>query len=275
MDRQVQPRPPARRSRDHLPDRRDRRHHRPRRAPRSRRWCRWPWSSPPSSCSGCGAAGDERRAVAIPLAVGATAIARPAPAGAGTWRQGLRPRPQPAAGPGAAAPRASPSPSASAARARLGTAIAALLLAYSLGFCIWVERLARPAAAGLEGGRRPPRRARRAAGDGDLGDRRGAPALLPRDGATEKPSEGAIQLKASEGYDWLVREVDVVSLGEVAAPAHRACSVRACAKPPTNGSASCTSAATGWTGRGWCRCACGACATPRRTSGTTGCSWTG
>ena len=44
MDRQIHPRPPARRSRDHLHGRRDRRHHRPRRAVAGRRCCRWRWS---------------------------------------------------------------------------------------------------------------------------------------------------------------------------------------------------------------------------------------
>jgi hypothetical protein len=42
------------------------------------------------------------------------------------------------------------------------------------------------------------------------------------DGATQsKGSEGAIQLKPSEGYDWLVREVNIVSMGPAPAPPQR------------------------------------------------------
>jgi 4-amino-4-deoxy-L-arabinose transferase-like glycosyltransferase len=88
---------------------------------------------------------------------------------------------------------------------RLGTVIAAALLAYSLAFCIWVNF--------DEGLQRPDWRA--------VADHLGEP-QAPR--ATvlwtlgEAPlryylSTGAIQLKASEGYGWLVREIDFVSDG--------------------------------------------------------------
>jgi hypothetical protein len=96
-------------------------------------------------------------------------------------------------------------------RARpLGSGIAVALLAYSLGFCIWAS-----AAPDLQ---RPDWKA--------VADRLGEPDG-PRATVTwvigEAPlryylSTGAIQLKPSEGYDWLVREVDVVSLGQVPPP---------------------------------------------------------
>jgi mannosyltransferase len=93
---------------------------------------------------------------------------------------------------------------------RLGTAIAALLLAYSLAFCVWVNfeaELQRP-------------------DWNDVADHLGEPAA-PR--ATvlwvlgEAPlryylSSGAIQLKAAEGYDWLVREIAFVSDGAAPPP---------------------------------------------------------
>ena len=96
---------------------------------------------------------------------------------------------------------------------RLGTAIAAALLAYSLAFCIRVDfeaELQRP-------------------DWNDVADQLGEPAA-PR--ATvlwvlgEAPlryylSTGAIQLKAAEGYDWLVREVDFVSDGAAPPPPRR------------------------------------------------------
>ena len=133
-------------------------------------------------------------------------------------RQGLRPRPQPAAGAGPAAGRGRGRRSPCAAPAALGTAVAALLVAYSLGFCDLGQHLARPAAARLGGGRRAPRRTGRAAGDGHLDPRRGAAALLPLDrGDPAKPSEG---------YDWLVHEIDFVSDGRGAAAAARGCSAR-------------------------------------------------
>ncbi|HET9676227.1 MAG TPA: glycosyltransferase family 39 protein [Solirubrobacterales bacterium] len=93
---------------------------------------------------------------------------------------------------------------------RLGAAIAALLVAYSLGFCLWVdfdEDLQRP--------------------DWQVvADRLGEPEA-PR--ATvlwvlgEAPlryylSPSAIQVKASESYDWLVHEVNFVSDGSAPPP---------------------------------------------------------
>jgi hypothetical protein len=93
---------------------------------------------------------------------------------------------------------------------RAGTAIAALLLTYSFAFCIWAS-----ASPDLH---RPDWEA--------VADRLGEPDG-PRATVTwvigEAPlryylSTGAIQLKASEGYDWLVREVNFVSLGSAPPP---------------------------------------------------------
>jgi mannosyltransferase len=102
----------------------------------------------------------------------------------------------------------------SAERARrLGAAIAVVLAAYSLAFCIWAS--ADPAL------QRPDWRA--------VADHLGEPDG-PRATVTwvlgEAPlrfylSTGAIQLKASEGYDWLVREVTFVSMGEAPPPPRR------------------------------------------------------
>ena len=102
----------------------------------------------------------------------------------------------------------------SAERARrLGTAIAAVLVVYSLAFSIYAST-----SPELQ---RPDWRA--------VADHLGEPDG-PRATVTwvlgEAPlrfylSTGAIQLKASEGYDWLVREVDFVSMGEVPPPPRR------------------------------------------------------
>jgi mannosyltransferase len=102
----------------------------------------------------------------------------------------------------------------SAQRARrLGTAIAVVFTAYSLAFCIWAS-----ADPELQ---RPDWRA--------VADHLGEPDG-PRATVTwvlgEAPlrfylSTGAIQLKASEGYDWLVREVTFVSMGESPPPPRR------------------------------------------------------
>ncbi|HMI81245.1 MAG TPA: glycosyltransferase family 39 protein, partial [Solirubrobacterales bacterium] len=93
---------------------------------------------------------------------------------------------------------------------RLGTALAALLVAYSLAFSVWVNfdaDLQRPDWSAVAD---------------HLGEPDG-----PRATVTwvlgEAPlryylSTGAIQLKASEGYDWLVREVTFVSEGPAAPP---------------------------------------------------------
>lgn len=154
----------------------------------------------------------ERRAASVPLAVGATALGIPlllALASAGkdfVLARNLLPALVPllvAVAIGLTAERAR----------RLGTAIAALLVAYSLAFSIWVnfdEDLQRP--------------------DWDaVAERLGDPEA-PRATVTwvlgEAPlrfylSTGAIQLKAAEGYDWLVREVDFVSEGPAPAPPPR------------------------------------------------------
>ncbi|HYH54632.1 MAG TPA: glycosyltransferase family 39 protein [Solirubrobacterales bacterium] len=96
---------------------------------------------------------------------------------------------------------------------RLSTAIAGLLLAYSLGFSIWAS-----ATPELH---RPDWEA--------VAERLGEPEG-PRATVTwvigEAPlryylSTGAIQLKASEGYDWLVREVNFVSIGSAPPPPRR------------------------------------------------------
>jgi uncharacterized membrane protein len=96
---------------------------------------------------------------------------------------------------------------------RLGTAVAVLLVAYSFAFSIWAS-----ADPDL---RKPDWRA--------VAYRLGEPDG-PRATVTwvlgEAPlrfylSTGAIQLKAAEGYDWLVREITVVSMGEVPPPSRR------------------------------------------------------
>lgn len=105
---------------------------------------------------------------------------------------------------------------------RLGAAIAAVLLAYSLGFCIWAsssEELQRPNWSVVAERLAEPD-GPRATVTWVLGE---APLrYYLTGGATQgKPSEGAIQLKASEGYDWLVREVSVVSDGPAPPPPRR------------------------------------------------------
>jgi mannosyltransferase len=105
---------------------------------------------------------------------------------------------------------------------RLGTAIAAGLVAYSLGFCVWASTdpdLQRPdwrAVADRLGRADGPR----ATVTWVIGE---APLRwYLTDGAfQDKPSDGAIQLKPSEGYDWLVREVNFVSMGEAPPPPRR------------------------------------------------------
>jgi hypothetical protein len=99
---------------------------------------------------------------------------------------------------------------ASPASRRLGTAVGALLVAYSLGFCVLAsadEQFQRPNWSAVAD---------------SIGDPHG-----PRATVTwtlgEAPlryylSTGAIQVRASEGYDWLVKEVDFVSDGKAPAP---------------------------------------------------------
>jgi mannosyltransferase len=102
---------------------------------------------------------------------------------------------------------------ASPATRRLGTVVGALLFAYSLGFCILAstdEQFQRPNWSAVAE---------------HIGDPHG-----PRATVTwtlgEAPlryylSTGAIQVRANEHYDWLVKEVDFVSDGAVPAPARR------------------------------------------------------
>ena len=162
--------------------------------------------------------GGERRAALVPLAVGATAIAVPlllalGPGGKDfVLARNLLP---------ALVPLLLATAVALGVRRarRLGTGLAVLLLAYSLGVCVWVSAspdLQRPdwkAVADRLGEPDGPR----ATVTWVIGE---APLrYYLEDGATQsKPSEGAIQLKPSEGYDWLVREVNFVSLGPAPRP---------------------------------------------------------
>ena len=105
---------------------------------------------------------------------------------------------------------------------RLGGVIAAVLVPYSLAFSVWVnfdEELQRPdwqAVAEHLGAPDAPR----ATVTWVLGE---APLryYLTHGATQSKPSEGAIQLKASEGYEWLVHEVTFVSDGSAPPPPRR------------------------------------------------------
>jgi 4-amino-4-deoxy-L-arabinose transferase-like glycosyltransferase len=165
--------------------------------------------------------GEEKRTAAIPLLVGAAAILIPLLLALGPGGKDfvLARNLLPALLPLLAAVAVA----LTVARARrLGGAIATLLLVYSLGFCVWAT-----ASPDL---RKPDWKA--------VAERLGEPeapratvtwviGLAPlryylEDGATQsKPSEGAIQLKPAEGYDWLVREVNFVSLGKAPPPPPR------------------------------------------------------
>ncbi len=154
----------------------------------------------------------ERRAAAPPLAVGAAAIGIPlllalGPGGKDfVLSRNLLPALVPlllAVAVGLSVERAR----------RLGTAAAVVLVTYSLGFCVWASTdpdLQRPDWEAVAE---------------HLGEPDG-----PRATVTwvigEAPlryylSTGAIQLKAAEGYDWLVREITFVSLGEAPPPPAR------------------------------------------------------
>jgi mannosyltransferase len=155
---------------------------------------------------------DERRAVSAPLLVGGVAILVPvllALASAGkdyVLARNMLPALVPLLIVIAIAM------TSSSAR-RLGTGLAAGLLAYSLGFCLWASfspDLQRPDWSAVA-------------------DRLGEPEA-PRATVTwtlgEAPlryylSTGAIQVKPSDGYPWLVHEVDFVSDGVVPRPAPR------------------------------------------------------
>jgi 4-amino-4-deoxy-L-arabinose transferase-like glycosyltransferase len=152
---------------------------------------------------------DERRSAAVPLTVGATAVAIPvglaiaASSKDYVLARNLIPALVPllvAVAIGLTLP---------AAR-RLGSAIAAVLLAYSLAFCVWVSfdpALQRPdwnVVAERLGEPRSPR----ATVTWVLGE---APLRYYL-------SSAAFQVKPSDGYDWLVHEVDFVSDGPAPAP---------------------------------------------------------
>jgi mannosyltransferase len=151
----------------------------------------------------------ERRTVAVPLSVGVAAIVIPiALAIAASSKdyvlaRNLIPALVPllvAIGIGLTLP---------AAR-RVGAAIAAGLLAYSLAFCIWVSvdpSLQRPD-WNVVAERLGEPQAPRATVTWTLGEASLRYYL----------SSGAIQVKPSEGYDWLVHEVDFVSDGPAAPP---------------------------------------------------------
>jgi 4-amino-4-deoxy-L-arabinose transferase-like glycosyltransferase len=101
----------------------------------------------------------------------------------------------------------------SPASRRLGTAIGALLVAYSLGFCVLAstdEQLQRPNWSAVAEHIGPPN-GPRATVTWTLGE---APLRYYL-------SSGAIQLRAKERYDWLVKEVDFVSDGAEPAPPPR------------------------------------------------------
>jgi 4-amino-4-deoxy-L-arabinose transferase-like glycosyltransferase len=152
---------------------------------------------------------DERRAAAVPLSVGAAAIAIPVGLAVAAsskdyvLARNLIPALVPllvAVAIGLTLP---------AAR-RLGSAIAAGLIAYSLAFCVWVS---------FDPGLQRP--------DWNVvAERLGEP-RSPRATVTwvlgEAPlryylASGATQIKPSDGFDWLVHEVDFVSDGPAPAP---------------------------------------------------------
>jgi mannosyltransferase len=155
---------------------------------------------------------DEHRAALVPLAVGATAVGIPLLLAIGPGGKDfvLARNLLPALVPLICAVAVA----LTIKRARrLGTAIAALLLVYSFGFCVWAST-----SPDLQ---RPDWKA--------VADRLGEPDG-PRATVTwvigEAPlryylSTGAIQLKPSEGYDWFVRELNFVSIGSAPPPSRR------------------------------------------------------
>jgi 4-amino-4-deoxy-L-arabinose transferase-like glycosyltransferase len=96
---------------------------------------------------------------------------------------------------------------------RAGAAIAAALLVYSLGFCIWANaspNLQRPDWGGVAE---------------HLGEAESPRAMvlwtLGKGPLRYYLADGAIQLRSSEGYDWLVREIDFVSDEQAPPPPRR------------------------------------------------------
>jgi hypothetical protein len=96
---------------------------------------------------------------------------------------------------------------------RLGTVLAAGLLAYSLGFCVWASAspdLQRPD-WGTVASRLGEPQAPRATVTWTLGE-----APLRHD-----LSSDAFMVRAGDGYDWLVHEINLVSIGAAPPPARR------------------------------------------------------
>jgi 4-amino-4-deoxy-L-arabinose transferase-like glycosyltransferase len=93
---------------------------------------------------------------------------------------------------------------------RLGTAIGAILLAYSLGFCVW---------AGFSPDLQRPGWDTVAAEIGEPEAPRATVTwVLGEASLRYYLSTGAIQVAAVDGYEWLVHEIDLVSDGEVPPP---------------------------------------------------------
>jgi hypothetical protein len=155
---------------------------------------------------------EERRAGAIPLAVGACALAVPlllalGPGGKDfVLARNLLPALVPLLLVVAVA--------LTVERARrLGSGVAALLLAYSLGFCIWAS-----ASPDLH---RPDWEAVAARLGEPDGPRATVTWVIGEAPLRYYLSTGAIQVKPSEGYEWLVREVNFVSIGSAPPPPRR------------------------------------------------------
>ncbi len=193
--------------------------------------------SPPSPCSPGAATATSAARRRCRFCVAAGCDRGPAALALGSRRQGLRPRPQPDAGAGAAAGRASRSRLTVARARRLGAAVAVALSLYSLGFCVcastvadlqrpdWdavAERLGEPDAA---------------AGDGHLGARRGAAALLPLDRRDPGASLGRLPTGWSAKSTFVSARRGAAAAGPPARP-------RLPRSRPRSGRPRCSSAAT-------------------------------
>ncbi len=96
---------------------------------------------------------------------------------------------------------------------RLGAVIAAALIAYSLGFSVW---------ASLSPGLQRPDWDTAAAAIGEPeAPRASVTWVLGEASLRYYLSTGAFQVKPSDGYDWLVHEIDFISDGKVPPPARR------------------------------------------------------